>query len=242
MSGALVAALSAGAAVLLVRPVLATRGFGAARSITPAIPAAALRRRKARQRLVAGMAGCGAWLFVGGPLGPAAGVVAAVVAAVVLSRQEDPAVRRYRLAAEADLPHLVLLLSSALRSGAPPVEALTIGCAALPGAAADRLSRVRARLALGVDPVEVWAPLTNDDVLAPLARTMARAARSGAPVAAAVDRLADDLARQRRGRQEERARTVGVRAALPLGFCLLPAFLLIGIVPVVAGLFTELTR
>jgi hypothetical protein len=33
---------------------------------------------------------------------------------------------------------------------------------------------------------------------------------------------------------------VGVKAAVPLGLCLLPAFVLIGIVPVVAGLLTTL--
>ncbi len=38
----------------------------------------------------------------------------------------------------------------------------------------------------------------------------------------------------------QRARRVGVRAAVPLGLCLLPAFLLIGIVPVVAGLVSDL--
>jgi hypothetical protein len=31
-----------------------------------------------------------------------------------------------------------------------------------------------------------------------------------------------------------------VKAALPLGLCLLPAFLLVGIVPLVAGLLTGL--
>jgi hypothetical protein len=40
---------------------------------------------------------------------------------------------------------------------------------------------------------------------------------------------------------EERARTVGVRAALPLGLCLLPSFLLLGIVPLVVGLLSELS-
>jgi hypothetical protein len=39
---------------------------------------------------------------------------------------------------------------------------------------------------------------------------------------------------------EDKARRVGVLAAVPLGLCLLPAFLLIGIVPVVAGLLTAL--
>jgi pilus assembly protein TadC len=65
---------------------------------------------------------------------------------------------------------------------------------------------------------------------------MARAQRSGAPVVAAVERLSDELARRSRAEVEDRARAVGVRAAVPLGVCLLPAFLLLGIVPLVVGL------
>jgi hypothetical protein len=34
---------------------------------------------------------------------------------------------------------------------------------------------------------------------------------------------------------ESRARAVGVKAAVPLGVCLLPAFVLVGVVPLVAG-------
>lgn len=187
------------------------------------------------------LAGAGALVFVSGPAGPVAGAAAAAGAWVVLGRSEPPAVRRARLAAEADLPALVLLLAAALRGGAAPATALGVCCAALPGGAADRLEPVRARLALGVDPGTVWEGLVPDPVLAPLARTMARAIRSGASVADAVDRLAVDLARSARSRREDHARSVGVKAALPLGLCLLPAFLLIGIVPVVAGLFATLT-
>ena len=36
------------------------------------------------------------------------------------------------------------------------------------------------------------------------------------------------------------ARAVGVRAAVPLGLCLLPAFVLIGIVPLVVALLADL--
>jgi len=56
----------------------------------------------------------------------------------------------------------------------------------------------------------------------------------------AVERLADDLARAGRAATEDRARAVGVKAALPLGLCLLPAFVLIGIVPLVVALLTAL--
>ena len=64
---------------------------------------------------------------------------------------------------------------------------------------------------------------------------MLRAAESGASVADAMARLADDLRLSSRAAVEARARAVGVRAALPLGVCLLPAFVLLGVVPLVAG-------
>lgn len=188
------------------------------------------------------LAGAGAALFVGGVPGLAAGAVAAGACLRTILKSEDPQARRHRELASAQLPQLVLLLGSSLRGGSPPSVALTVACAALPGPAAARLDVVRARLALGLDPVAVWGALVDDPVLAPLARTVARATRSGAPIADAVERLSVDLAARRRADQEDRARSVGVRAALPLGLCLLPAFLLLGIVPLVAALFGELTR
>ena len=98
------------------------------------------------------------------------------------------------------------------------------------------------RIALGVDPAEVWRSLEADAVLAPLGRTLARSARTGEPVAEALDRLGTELAARARAETEDAARQVGVRAAVPLGLCLLPSFLLLGIVPVVAGLVAELAR
>jgi pilus assembly protein TadC len=112
--------------------------------------------------------------------------------------------------------------------------------AACPGAAADRLHPVLARLRVGVPAGEVWRVLSGDDVLAPLGHTLARAEASGTSVADAVERLADDLERESLAAVEDRARAVGVKAAVPLGLCLLPAFILIGIVPTVAGLLTTL--
>jgi Flp pilus assembly protein TadB len=130
----------------------------------------------------------------------------------------------------------VVLFGAALRAGAPPGPALEVVCAALPGPASDRLLPVTARLALGGDPAQVWRSLAADSELSPLGRCLARAHTTGSPVAEAVTRLGQELAAERRLQTQERARAVGVRAALPLGICLLPAFLLLGIVPVVAGL------
>jgi Flp pilus assembly protein TadB len=169
-------------------------------------------------------------------------VAVLVVLTIVVVRAEDPGVRRDRLAVEAQLPHLVLLLAAALRAGAPVGGALRLALEALPGPAAQRLAPVLARLSLGVDPAEAWEPLRHDPAVAPLARAMVTSTRSGARVADAAERLADDLAAEGRARAESRARTVGVRAAVPLGLCLLPSFLLIGIVPVVAGLVGSILR
>ena len=186
------------------------------------------------------LAGLGGALFVDGWAGPAVGVLVAVGAWVAIGRAEPPAARRRREQVRRDLPQLVGLLASTLRGGAAPGAAVTVVCAALPGPAADRLVRVAARLALGVDPVQVWQGLAEDPELAPLGRSLARAHATGASVVRSVERLADELAQRARADVEERARAVGVKAALPLGLCLLPAFVLIGIVPLVAALLSTL--
>ncbi|MGL5811116.1 MAG: type II secretion system F family protein, partial [Nocardioides sp.] len=120
-----------------------------------------------------------------------------------------------------DTAGLLRLLGAVLAAGAPPGSALDAVCAALPGQAAERLAPIRSRLLLGADPDRAWALLARDPDFAPLGRAVQRALRSGAPVAAAVGHLADELAEREQAAIEERARAVGVKAALPLGLCLL---------------------
>ena len=195
-----------------------------------------------RHRLLwSALSGAGAAVFVGGAPGLVAAAVAGVATWVVIGRAEPPEERRRREAVRRDLPHLVTLLGSALSGGAAPGAAVTLVCQALPGPAAARLQPLAARLALGADPAQVWTTLSSDAELGPLGRSLARAHASGTPVVAAVERLGDDLARRARAEVEDRARAVGVKAAVPLGLCLLPAFVLIGIVPLVAGLLGELS-
>ena len=195
--------------------------------------------RGPRRWLWSALAGLGAWAFVSGAAGLAVGVVAAGVVWVVLGRAETPAQRARRVRVRAELPHVVGLLAAAVRGGLPPADALALVCVALPGPAADSLATLPPRIALGVDPAEAWRVLETDPALAPLGRTLARSARTGEPIADALDRLGAELAARARADAEDAARRVGVRAAVPLGLCLLPAFLLIGIVPVVAGLVSR---
>ena len=181
--------------------------------------------------------GAGAWLFVGGQAGPVAALAATVVAWWVLARAEAPSRRREREEVERTLPHLIDLFAATLRAGAEPTAGLAQVCSALPGPAADRLAPVIDRSAWGSSGVEAWQAILDDDELAPLGRAMVRSQTSGASVVQTVERLADELARESLARAEDAARRVGVGAAVPLGVCLLPAFLLLGVVPTVASLF-----
>jgi pilus assembly protein TadC len=234
-----VAAVAAAVAVaLLVRPRPTLRVLSAA----PAAPSTGTDAGWLhRHRLLwSGLAGVAAVVFVSGSAGVPGGVAAAIATWVVIGRAEPAAVRVRRRAVARDLPHVVALFAAALRSGAAPAEAIDQVCRALPGPASDRLSGVAARLSLGLDPEQVWSSLADDPPLVGLGRTLARAHATGAPVVAAVERLADELSRAGRSEAEERARAVGVQAAVPLGLCLLPAFVLIGIVPLAVALLTGL--
>lgn len=188
---------------------------------------------------LAGMVGAGAsaWLVVGGTAGPVAGLAGVVGAWWALSRVEPPGVRREREEVQRTLPHLIDLFASTLRSGAAPVAGLAQVCAALPGPAADRLLPVVEHARWGAGAAEAWESVGDDEQLAPLVRAMVRSQASGASVVDLVERLADELERESLARAEDAARKVGVSAAVPLGVCLLPAFLLLGVVPTVASLF-----
>ncbi len=190
--------------------------------------------------LWAALAGAAVASFVSGVGGVAAGVVSAVVAWVLIGRTEPADARRRRRSAERDLPGLVQLLAAALETGCDVAEALRLVCGACPGPAAEALSAVPPRLELGLPPELAWRPVLDDTQLAPLGRALVRASRSGASVSHEVVRLSEELADRSRATVEERARGVGVKAAVPLGLCLLPSFVLIGVVPLVVSLLQSL--
>jgi pilus assembly protein TadC len=186
-------------------------------------------------------AGLGAALFVGGPVGLLVGVVVAVAVGAWLRRLEPAAVRRRRAAIDETLPLAVDLLASCLAVGQAPAAALQQVSAVVDPPLRAELEEVATRLRLGADPVAVWRDVATHPQLGGWGRTVLRAVDSGASVADAMAAHADDLRQAARGRVETRARAVGVRAALPLGVCLLPAFVLLGVVPLVAGSLTVVT-
>ncbi|MGH8825880.1 MAG: type II secretion system F family protein, partial [Jiangellaceae bacterium] len=88
---------------------------------------------------------------------------------------------------------------------------------------------------VGADPSSAWVNLADDPALGTLARALAGAGTHGASPVAMLERVAADARDAARWEAQARARALGARAAAPLGLCFLPAFVLVGIVPVVAG-------
>lgn len=175
-------------------------------------------------------------LLLGDIGGVVAGAVVGVVSVIVLRRLQQ------RQHADDD-EHLVGqlsvacdLMSALLSSGATPLAAANAVAEALGPPIAIPLREVAARLRLGAEPAAAWAPLATRDAGAPIAAAAVRAADSGAPLGDILRRVAVDLRRERRTALMARARVLGVRVVLPLGVCFLPAFLLVGVVPVVVTL------
>ena len=180
------------------------------------------------------------WVIVGGSLGVVAGLLLGVVSWRVLGGVEPPSVRRRRELLAQQLPCGVQLLATALRAGTDIESAMALVAAALPGPFAEELAVLGRRLRLGVPPAQVWASVPADSELGPLARTLGRAQETGASVAQVMDALAVELQGRRRSAVERAAKSVDVRASAPLGVCFLPAFMVLGVAPLVAGVFDSL--
>lgn len=80
----------------------------------------------------------------------------------------------------------------------------------------------------------------REDCLAEVRQGLRFATSTGAPSAALLHAHAAQLRRRHNRATERRAAALGVQLVLPLGLCSLPAFICLGVVPVVLGLLPEL--
>ncbi|WP_055546347.1 type II secretion system F family protein [Streptomyces sp. NBRC 110028] len=218
---------------------------------------AARRRGKAWERRRARVDECAvlAWVvslgvllaavvLVGGPLGWVSGPAAAYgvrrwqrrQAAAARSRgrsggaggQEAEAVRQLPLAAD--------LLAACLAAGADPRTAADAVGKSLGGPVGERLVRTAAELRLGGDPADAWGRFGALPGAQGLARALEHAGTTGAPAVEPVSRLAADSRAEQEREAGRRADRASVLATAPLGACFLPAYLLIGVAPVMTGL------
>ena len=102
------------------------------------------------------------------------------------------------------------------------------------------LDAVAAMLSLGADPATAWRAVDLDGVLAPLAAAALRSAAGGSGLAEAVREYAAQLRQDIAAESMRAAGRAGVLMTAPLGLCFLPAFLCLGLAPVVVGLLGQL--
>lgn len=234
----LLPAVLAGLTVLLLLPPTSRWRPGSGGVATGSSSGSTTAGTSGAWRLTAAVgAGVGAWTFLGGSTGLVLAVPTGLGLWWWLGRLEPPAVQRRREELRRQLPATVDLVAACLDAGGAPGPALRTVGAALGGPVSEVLARCCRRLDLGGDPASVWEELSAHPELGPLGRTFARAHESGSSVSEAVHHLAEDLREASRAEVEARARRLEVKVALPLGLCLLPAFVLLGIVPMVVGLF-----
>lgn len=176
-----------------------------------------------------------ALLLTPGAVGPPVAVAAGWIVWIRSRTWEPASVRKRRARVAAELPHLVDLLVAALAAGGAPGASLERVARVLGPPMTDELRGWVSRLAMGADPVSVWSSMARHPELGRLGVALGRSAESGAPVVDALVRLAEDLRGRHRSQVETRVRAIEVKATVPLAVCLLPAFVLVGVVPLVAG-------
>ncbi|MDQ4039263.1 MAG: type II secretion system F family protein [Actinomycetota bacterium] len=150
------------------------------------------------------------------------------------------------------LPFAIDLLAVCLRAGMPTSSAMravagnlrgfdpahpgrAAAPSAVPGVCAV-LARVAAATELGTEPASAWAEWLTDPAYGPLARALVVTGESGSAVAARLEAVSGQL-RVTAGQQAVvRAQRAGIALMAPLGLCFLPAFVCLGVVPVVVGI------
>lgn len=150
-------------------------------------------------------------------------------------RRRSDDTRELRLAASWDL------LSACLCAGMPIPTAVRASASTAPPDVERILLRSADLLALGADPVDAWQQARDCPDTAELARAACRAARAGTALADVPSSLAQRARDETNDRAHSRAQRAGVLMAGPLCLCFLPAFLCLGVIPVVLGLAGQLT-
>jgi len=234
-----VAALSAGAVVWLLLPGAGLHRLAA--KITVQLPpwvTPAPQAMNIKTRAVAGGAIGLTVLLLLWDLWPVViplGIFAGGAAVVFLGKLEPAQTRHLREQTLDVLPEALDLLGACIRAGQPLRIAVSTVANVLGAPLEDQLRRVLHGISVGMSDEQAWLVLADDPVMGAVARDIARSAVWGTTM---VDVLSQHSrqCRQQRSRQRLKAvKKVGVSSVVPLGVCYLPAFILLGVVPVIAA-------
>jgi pilus assembly protein TadC len=152
----------------------------------------------------------------------------------VARRRRAPRASNDPLAAAASFD----VFAACLRSGMAVSTAAAATASSAPQPLGRLLNRAADLLALGAGSATAWSNhvLSLDNHAEALMRLARRSATSGAALADGVAELADQSRHEAADAAHAAAERASVLIAGPLGLCYLPAFLCLGIIPVVAGL------
>ena len=166
---------------------------------------------------------------------PLVGAVAALIAWRIPDLALARLARRALAAADREIPVLLDLLAVATSAGLPPQLAFRRAVEAATGPLAEELRSVLEASDLGGrwrDELIVVGDRLGLPDLRRLLGALARTDSLGSSLAEEVGHLASDVREVRRAAAAQRARTAPVKMLFPLVFLVLPAFLLLTVVPV----------
>jgi Flp pilus assembly protein TadB len=174
------------------------------------------------------------------PLAALIGAGAFVLPDMVLARS---AARRRR-AADLEVTQFLDLLAAASSAGLSAPAAIRRASTGVRGPLAEELERASASVDVGARWREELAGIASRLGLRDLRAAVVVIARTemlGSSLAESLRDLAADVRGSRRARSAERARTAPVKMLFPLVFMVLPAFLLLTVVPVLIATIRSLS-
>ncbi|MGH9190248.1 MAG: type II secretion system F family protein [Acidimicrobiales bacterium] len=176
------------------------------------------------------------------PLSPVAAGFGALAGWGVPGLRDARRERRRLASLAADLPETVDLLALAVSSGLTVRLALEAVVARASGPLVSELATVVREVALGRRLADALddVPGRTGEAVRPLIGALVASEHYGAPLSAALDRLAYEVRADRRRRAEEAARKVPVKLLFPLVSCTLPAFALLTVAPLIASAMRSL--
>jgi Flp pilus assembly protein TadB len=189
------------------------------------------RQVVASKALLSAAAMCGVSALVS----PVVGAVAALIAWRIPDLALARLARRALAVADREIPVLLDLLAVATSAGLPPQLAFRRAVEAATGPLAEELRSVLEASDLGGrwrDELIVVGDRLGLPDLRRLLGALARTDSLGSSLAEEVGHLASDVREVRRAAAAQRARTAPVKMLFPLVFLVLPAFLLLTVVPV----------
>ena len=135
-----------------------------------------------------------------------------------------------------ELPVAIDLLGVAVGAGCTPYLAVDVAARWSPAPLAAAFGEVVRRCSLGLDFAAALAAAAHDTPrLRPLADALLASDRLGVPVGPVLARLAEEDRTALRRAAEAHARRIPVRLLFPLVFLVLPAFVLLTVVPGLAA-------